>query len=589
MAIILINFQNDTSEPWPVAVIRSNVFTGDTSVKNYFQEVSSGATTLEGKVSADGDIFGFYTIPYNNTGCSYWTWGNSGLAAAIADGNDLSGYDHIIYGWANTPDCWWSGMGQIHGSLSWIDGAFNPAVTGHELGHNFGEFHASSYTCTDSVGGRVPISSSCSASEYGDPFSIMGVAYDQRHMHNWNKGNLGYLSTADTITAAVDGDYTLKSSEQLLADETQIIRVPLLDGTYYYLEYRRPYGTYFDAFGATDQVVNGITIRIAPDYDVLSNSKLIDNTPATASFYDSALGVGNTFTDSTRGIDITTLSTSSTEATVRIQASPALAPVNNTQPVITGTANVGQTLNCSQGSWDYRPNSFSYQWLRDGNNIGGATSAQYTIVGADGSTNLSCRVAASNIRGSASATSNVVRPIITLPSEGDDRRIDKPDTPKFSVSLSTRRRRAHPRIIFKTSIDNEAIKRAKLKIPRSITFTKRGLKRKKLGYVSIIDADGKKTLMRLKWRNSSSGTSRVAQTADYKVDLKLRGKHVMTVRNVSGKKLKTIKVVFYAKKRVVRLPKSCKQTLKFATYLVHSNGTTQHIKRVLKMCVKPRK
>ena len=588
VAVILINFQNDTTKPWTVDVIRSNVFTGVTSVNNYYQEISSGATWLEGKVNANGDIFGFYTIPYDNTGCSYSAWGDSGHAAAIADGNDLSGYDHIIYGWANTPDCWWSGMGQIHGSLIWIDGAFNPAVTSHELGHNFGEFHASSYTCTDSEGGRVPISSSCSASEYGDPFSVMGVAYDQRHVHNFNKGNLGYLSTADTITAAVDGDYTLKSSEQLLADETQIIRVPRLDGTYYYLEYRRPYGAYFDAFDTTDPVVNGITIRIAPDFDVLSNSKLIDNTPASASFYDSALGVGNTFTDSSKGIAITTLSTSSTEATVRIQAPPTLAPVNNTPPVITGAANVGETLNCSQGSWDNRPNAFSYQWLRDGNNISGATSPQYTIVGADGSTSLSCRVAASNIRGSGSAASNVVRPIVTLPSEGDDR-IDTPDLPMFSVRLSTRRKRAHPRIILKTSIDNQVIKRARLKIPRSITFTKRGLKRKKLGYVSVIDADGNKTLMRLKWRNNSSGTSRIAQTADYKVDLKLRGKHVLTVRNVSGKSIKVIKVVFYAKKRVVRLPKSCKRTLKFATYLIHGDGTTQHIKRVLKMCVKPRR
>ena len=587
VAVILINFRNDTTEPWTVADIRNNVFTGVTSVNNYFQEVSSGATSLEGKVSSSGDIFGFYTIPYDNTGCSYSTWGDSGHAAAIADGNDLSGYDHIIYGWANTPDCWWSGMGQIHGSLIWIDGAFNPAVTSHELGHNFGEFHASSYTCTDSEGGRVPISSSCSASEYGDPFSVMGVAYDQRHVHNFNKGNLGYLSTADTITAAVDGDYTLKSSEQLLADETQIIRVPRLDGTYYYLEYRRPYGAYFDAFDTTDPVVNGITIRIAPDFDVLSNSKLIDNTPATASFDDAALGVGNTFTDSSTGIAVTTLSTSSTEATVRIQAPPTSPPVNSSPPVVAGTARLGETLTCSLGSWDYRPTSYSYQWLRDGNDISGATSRYYTVVSTDLSTSLSCRVAASNIRGSVSASSNALQPIVTLPSDGLDK-IERPDWATFSVRLNTRRKRAHPRIILKTSIDNEAIKRAKFKIPRTITFTKRGLKGKKLGYVSVINVDGKKTLMRLKWRNSSSGTSRIAQTADFKVDLKLRGKHVLTVRNTSGKNIKIIKVVFYAKKRVVRLPKSCKRALKFATYLIKSNGKTLHMKRVLKMCVKPR-
>ena len=82
------------------------------------------------------------------------------------------------------------------------------------------------------------------------------------------------------------------------------------------------------------------------------------------------------------------------------------APVNTTPPVVTGTATVGQTLNCSQGVWANTPTSFTYQWLRDGANIASATTPNYLLVSADGSHAISCRVTATNAIGSASATSS---------------------------------------------------------------------------------------------------------------------------------------------------------------------------------------
>ena len=95
------------------------------------------------------------------------------------------------------------------------------------------------------------------------------------------------------------------------------------------------------------------------------------------------------------------------------------APVNTAEPKISGTAQVGQTLTASQGTWSGSPTSFAYQWRRcnaQGNGcaaIGGADTSTYLVRNADEGDTLRVRVTAKNADGSASATSNatdVVKP-----------------------------------------------------------------------------------------------------------------------------------------------------------------------------------
>ncbi|MFM7030197.1 MAG: S8 family serine peptidase [Micrococcales bacterium] len=51
-------------------------------------------------------------------------------------------------------------------------------------------------------------------------------------------------------------------------------------------------------------------------------------------------------------------------------------------PVISGTPRFGQVLSASPGTWDAGV-KLSYQWLRDGQPISGATFSRYTLVGSD--------------------------------------------------------------------------------------------------------------------------------------------------------------------------------------------------------------
>ena len=91
---------------------------------------------------------------------------------------------------------------------------------------------------------------------------------------------------------------------------------------------------------------------------------------------------------------------------------PPSAPVNTIAPVITGTAQEGQTLSCSTGTWTgTAPITYTYQWYRGASAIGSATNSTYTLVAADVGQNIKCTVTATNIAGSASADSNTIVPV----------------------------------------------------------------------------------------------------------------------------------------------------------------------------------
>jgi hypothetical protein len=80
---------------------------------------------------------------------------------------------------------------------------------------------------------------------------------------------------------------------------------------------------------------------------------------------------------------------------VAVEITVESATFSGTNPVITGTPAVGQTLTAEPG--DYTPSdgvTLSYQWIRNGVYIDGATASTYTATAADGGTYLSATVTA---------------------------------------------------------------------------------------------------------------------------------------------------------------------------------------------------
>lgn len=82
-------------------------------------------------------------------------------------------------------------------------------------------------------------------------------------------------------------------------------------------------------------------------------------------------------------------------------------PINTVAPVVSGTAETGQALSTTNGTWTGSPApTFTYQWQRGTTNIGGATSASYALQEADVGNTVRCVVTATNSSGAVSANSN---------------------------------------------------------------------------------------------------------------------------------------------------------------------------------------
>jgi hypothetical protein len=90
---------------------------------------------------------------------------------------------------------------------------------------------------------------------------------------------------------------------------------------------------------------------------------------------------------------------------------PAGPPVVVDIPHAQGTATVGSTLTCTQGNWTNTPTNKTYQWLRDGTPIAGATASSYLLIAANVGGMISCEVTAVNAAGQASSTSNEIGPV----------------------------------------------------------------------------------------------------------------------------------------------------------------------------------
>lgn len=105
-----------------------------------------------------------------------------------------------------------------------------------------------------------------------------------------------------------------------------------------------------------------------------------------------------------------TLSSASVAAPVTVSvtvtdAFVASGPANTVLPAITGSTALAGVLTCSTGTWSNGPTGYTYQWLRDGAAISGATANTRTVAAADQGHTLSCAVTASNGAGANTAAS----------------------------------------------------------------------------------------------------------------------------------------------------------------------------------------
>jgi chitodextrinase len=410
VAVILFNFSDNPSQPYTPAYANGVAFTNTNSVAAYYAEGSWGKLTLS------GSVFGWYSIPSTSAGCNYTQWANDANAAAAAAGVNLSAYTYKVYAFPSASSCGWSGLAYLPGTQSWLNGTggMSLRVMAHELGHNFSTHHASSLSCT-SAGVPVSLSASpanCSASEYGDPFSVMGSSSTRQHT-NFSRGNFGWLQAANTLTVNVAGQYTLHPAASYDPTGVQVIRVLRSSGSYFTLEFRQPYGSLFDNFSPGDPAVNGVTIRLAPGYSTLTQSQLVDATPETSSFSDAPLPVGRTVVDPLSGVSITNQGVSSFGANVQIAfASDTSSPTQPGSP--TATALDASRIALAWSASSDNVGVAGYRVYRGGNLLTTVSSTSYTDTGLSPATTYSYQVVAVDAAGNTSTAASASATTLAL-------------------------------------------------------------------------------------------------------------------------------------------------------------------------------
>jgi chitodextrinase len=163
--------------------------------------------------------------------------------------------------------------------------------------------------------------------------------------------------------------------------------------------------------------VTGVTVRLGNAYSSLTQSQLLDTTPGTSGFSDAPLGVGRSVTDPTSNVTFTTVSLSSTGATVGVAYG-----ADTQKPTMAGNLQANATT----------ATAVTLSWTASSDNIGVAgyrvyrgggatpvtttTSTSYTDTGRSPSTTYSYSVVAFDAQNNVSdpATASATTPAVDV-------------------------------------------------------------------------------------------------------------------------------------------------------------------------------
>lgn len=242
--IVLMTDFNDATVSCSTQDIENTMFTDPNgqSINDLYKETSLN------KVQFTGTVTGPYMINYSSTDtCDVYAFAQAADEQAMANGIDLSQYNHKVYILPKQNSCGWYGTGTLGGtpSKSWITQCDMPDVIAHELGHNLGMGHAGTPTGT-----------------YSDSSDIMGYSgLALRQINAPHQEQMGWRDPQQIIEINSSGTYNIAplESDASNASAPQILKIRKPDtAEWYYLSYRQPVG--FDASISTNYF-SGLSIH----------------------------------------------------------------------------------------------------------------------------------------------------------------------------------------------------------------------------------------------------------------------------------------------------------------------------------------
>lgn len=366
--VVLVNFQNDTSQPWSRSEV-STLMNGE--ISDFMRENSYGQTWI------NADVAGWFTMPYSNDYCGDVTYGDWAIQAAKAAGFNTDSYDRFIFAWPRNAQCGYLGLGTVGGapSKAWINGSFTFATVAHEFGHNLGLAHARDWICD---GGTLD--GSCRSNSYGDYPDIMGAGY-QGHFNAFQKDRLGWLgygSSPELTLVESSGTFTLSPYEKQDSAPKALKILKGVDSVsgnkeWYYLEARQLLG--FDAGMSSNWLQNftrGITVR--KGIKETGAGYLLDLTPSSAYGHtDAALEAGYTYDDGNAGVTVTTdwVNTSGAQVTVNLDGGSVTPTCTRANPSLSVTPGESQ--------WVEAGTSFTYSVTLTNRDSSACNSSSYNL------------------------------------------------------------------------------------------------------------------------------------------------------------------------------------------------------------------
>ena len=404
VAVLMVNFSDRRSTPVTADAIRSTVFTGATSVDAFFRSQSDGAVSLE------GDVHGWYELPTSSGTCDSGGIARAARAAATADGVDLGSYDHVVYFFPTLSTCGYAGLGELPGSQTWINGSNQTGLIAHELGHNMGVHHAASRACS-SGGSATPISATCTDTEYGDPFDVMGNG--SRLMSSWHRAQLGQLPAARQRTVLTSGTYTVGSANDFGSAATKLLLVPR-PGTsqLFAVEIRSPLAP-FDGWSTTAPAATGVSVRLVPQLTRRTQSYLLDANPADGGFANAPLQPGQSMADAESGVTIANLASGGGSASVAVTLPRSTDTTAPTPPSDVRASLSGSAVRVTWGASTDDDAIARYEVLRNGVLLASTQATSFGDSSWAGLASASYRVDAVDPAGNRSSSAS--RPTVALP------------------------------------------------------------------------------------------------------------------------------------------------------------------------------
>ncbi|MEI6085282.1 MAG: Calx-beta domain-containing protein [Verrucomicrobiota bacterium] len=319
-----------------------------------------------------------------------------------------AGYDTDQYEWDavryNGGPGSFGGQAYVGGKGCWMRTS-SVGVSVHEHGHNFGLWHANSWTPT----AESPIGPGTHV-EYGNIFDTMGAAIAGiYHFNTEFKNELGWLPNSNVITVAESGmTNRIYAHDQAVRDTANRYALKI------FKDYDRDYWVEFrQKFSSTPWVFNGVQLNWSPWTQSAGGTHLLDTTPGSPDGKnDGAVVVGRTFSDFGAGIHITPVAkVATTPAAMDVVVNLGFFTNNNPPTASVGasttTVGVGVPVTLTATGADPDGDPLAYCWDFGDRTVGSNVAVAVKSWAAAGEYVARCVV--SDMKGGTASDSIVIR------------------------------------------------------------------------------------------------------------------------------------------------------------------------------------